>query len=58
MKLDNQSKLFLQEVRHIPELKKSLIFVSKLDGEAIKILSEGNQEKICKGSMVMNDRKC
>lgn len=58
LKLRNGSKLFLQEVRHIPNLKKNLIFVSKLDSEGYKVSFEGKQWKIIKGAMVvMNDER-
>ena len=53
MKIHGEGKLILKEVRYIPELKKNLISVNKLDQEGYKIIFKNNQWKISKGALVV-----
>lgn len=53
LKMHDGGKLFLQEVRHVPNLKKNLISISKLGGEGYNVSFCQNWLNICKGAMIM-----
>ncbi|KAK2972111.1 hypothetical protein RJ640_013845 [Escallonia rubra] len=53
IKLSNGGTLILNDVRHIPELQKNLIFVSRLDHEGYFVEFGEKQWKVTKGSMVV-----
>ena len=53
VKLPNWTTWKLQEVRHIPGLKKNLISVSQLDGEGYKTTFADRIWKITKGALVI-----
>ena len=43
----------MKEVRYIPDLRRNLISVNKLDWEGYKIIFENRQWKICRGALVV-----
>ena len=51
--LSNGSALKLREIRHVPKLKKNLIFVSQLADRGMKTTFDGDACKITKDVMVM-----
>ena len=51
--LSNGSMLKLRNVRHVPKLKKNLIFIGQLVDGGMKITFDGDVCKITKGAMVM-----
>ncbi|KAK3005783.1 hypothetical protein RJ639_017384 [Escallonia herrerae] len=53
IKLSNGGTLILNDVRHIPELQKNLIYVSWLDREGYFVAFGEKQWKVTKGSMVV-----
>ncbi|KAK2989959.1 hypothetical protein RJ640_004122 [Escallonia rubra] len=53
IKLSNGGSLILNDVRHIPELQKNLISVSRLDREGYFVAFGEKQWKVTKGSMVV-----
>lgn len=55
LKLHDMSKVFLQEVRHVCDLKNNLISISKIDGEGYNVLFCQYRLKICIGITIMNN---
>ena len=53
LKEQDSGGLVFHEVRYIPDLKKNLISVSKLDQEGYRIIFEKGQWKICSDSSVL-----
>ena len=51
--LPNGSIWLLEKVRHIPELRRNLIFVGQLDDEGHAILFVGSTWKVTKGARVL-----
>ena len=51
--LPNGSVWLLEKVRHIPELRRNLIFVGQLDDEGHAILFVGGTWKVTKGATVL-----
>ena len=56
--LSNGLMLKLRNVRHVPKLKRNLIFFDQLANRRMKTTFEGDVCKIMKGAMVMaHDKK-
>ena len=53
LKLPNQTTWKLQGVRHVPGLRRNLIFVGQLDGEGYCTTFSGHEWKITKGALVI-----
>lgn len=53
LKLANETVKILQEVRHVPDLKRYLISVGVLDSKGYSIKVEFGSMKVSKGSMVV-----
>ncbi|KAE8675966.1 hypothetical protein F3Y22_tig00111640pilonHSYRG00200 [Hibiscus syriacus] len=53
LKLPNQTTWTLKGVRHIPGLKRNLIYVGQLDGEGFSTTFSGCEWKITKGALVI-----
>ena len=53
LQVEGEGRLILNEVRYIPDLRKNLILVNKLDREGYRIIFENCSWKICKGAMVI-----
>lgn len=51
--LPNKSKWILQNVRHIPELKKNLISVGQLDDSGFSVVFSNGTWKVIKGALVL-----
>ena len=51
--LPNGSVWLLEKVRHIPDLRRNLIFVGQLDDERHAILFVGGTWKVTKGARVL-----
>ena len=51
--LSNGSVWLLEKVRHIPDLRRNLIFVGQLDDERHAILFVGGTWKVTKGARVL-----
>ena len=53
----NGSIWLLEKIRHIPDLRKNLIYVGQLDEEGHAILFVGSTWKVTKGARVLARRK-
>ena len=53
IKLPNGNEWMLQEVRHVPNLRRNLIFVRQLGSEGCVVMFIDNVWKVTKGSLVV-----